>query len=286
MSPNKAQSILKSMKILNILLITTALNLLPSAVKAQYENPRGIYKMATFIGKTGEIRAPYEQYKICTDSITITVIEQNNLFRIAHNDNNVFNYTGSQPKSKNDKSSLIYESSKYQFLLKWWSNFTGHQYFPDKDWCIEKYEAGICSDKANLFFASINGTAEKAENNPLSDTWRIIGYIDDLRDIKKELPVIQKNYPKSKYYNSFMVFGAKNLITVFNKIGGIKTIEYDGKNAYKNGDTVYPIKWLTKDRIAIEEHIDYRTDWMILERIKDGTTPLSNIASDFISKKR
>ena len=40
---------------------------------AQTENPRGIYKMMTLTGKVGEVKAPFEQYKICTDSITLMV---------------------------------------------------------------------------------------------------------------------------------------------------------------------------------------------------------------------
>ena len=39
-------------------------------------------------------------------------------------------------------------------------------------------------------------------------------------------------------------------------------------------------------RIAVEEHIDYRTDWMILERVTDGSTPLSHIASQFVAKNK
>lgn len=38
------------------------------------------------------------------------------------------------------------------------------------------------------------------------------------------------------------------------------------------------VKWLTKDRIAVEEHIDYRIDWKILERVNDGQSMMSRIA--------
>ena len=45
-------------------------------LKAQTENPRGIYKMTTLTGKQGEVKAPFEQYKICTDSVTLMVTER------------------------------------------------------------------------------------------------------------------------------------------------------------------------------------------------------------------
>ena len=38
---------------------------------AQTENPRGIYKMMTLTGKVGEVKAPFEQYKVCDYMIMI-----------------------------------------------------------------------------------------------------------------------------------------------------------------------------------------------------------------------
>ena len=55
------------------MLIAAAIISLPIVVNAQTENPRGIYKMTTLTGKKGEVNAPYEQYKICTDSGTLMV---------------------------------------------------------------------------------------------------------------------------------------------------------------------------------------------------------------------
>ena len=54
----------------------------------------------------------------------------------------------------------------------------------------------------------------------------------------------------------------------------------------KVGNKSYQIKWLSKNRIAIEDRIDYRIDWMILERMTDGTTPLQHIASRYTPKRK
>ena len=137
-----------------------------------------------------------------------------------------------------------------------------------------------------VFFDALTGTAEVAANNPLTGTWRFIGYVDELRDVKKELPKLHAQYQTGKYFNSFIIFTPKNWTMLAKSGGAVDKIEYNGKKSFKVGNKTCQVKWLTKDRIAVEEHIDYRTDWMILERVTDGTTPLSHIASQFISKTR
>ncbi len=261
-------------------IITLLLVSLAMAATAQTENPRGIYKMMTLTGKVGEVKAPYEQYKVCTDSVTLMVSFQNAFFSIGNNDHRVFNYTGDQPKDVNDKSTLIYDSNAEHFSMKWWSQYPNHLYFPNNDWCIEKYESGQYTELGRIAFDALTGKAEVDPRNPLSGTWRIIGYVDELRDVKKALPKLHGEYRTSKYFNSFMVLSPKNAVLITSgRGGGVDKVEYDGKKAYKMGNKTYQVKWLTKDRIAVEEHIDYRIDWQILERVTDGQTPLSRIAS-------
>jgi hypothetical protein len=268
-------------------IITMLLAALTMGATAQTENPRGIYKMMTLTGKLGEVKAPYEQYKVCTDSCTLMVAFNAAFFSISDNDHTVFNYTGDKPKSENDKSTLIYDSNAEHFTLKWWSQYPSHLYFPNNDWCIEKYESGQYSGQARIVFDALTGKAEVDPRNPLTGTWRIIGYVDELRDIKKGLPKLYEQYPTSKYFNSFMVLSPENVvITTGGRAGGVDKVEYTGKNAYKMGNKTFRVKWLTKDRIAVEEHIDYRTDWQILERVTDGQTPLSRIASQLVKRGR
>lgn len=279
------QDIMYSFRHFTQMLLAATLFSLPIVVNAQTENPRGIYKMTTLTGKKGEVKAPFAQYKICTDSVTLMVTEQAAFFSILNNDHQVFNYTGDQPKAEGDKSSLIYDSNAQQFKLKWWSTYTNHTHFPKNDWCIEKYESGQYTEMSKIFFDALTGKAEVDANNPLTGTWRFIGYIDELRDAKKDLPKLHEQYPTSKYFNSFVIFAPKDWTMIAGGTrGGVDKIEYNGKKSYKVGNKIHQVKWLSKDRIAVEEHIDYRTDWMILERVSDGTTPLSHIASQFISK--
>lgn len=270
-------------------LMAVAFIAIPLAANAQEarENPRGIYKMTTLTGKVGEILAPYDQYKVCTDSVTLMVSVNNAFFSIGDNDHKVFNYTGAQPKDENDKSTLIFDSNAKHFSQKWWSQYSSHLYFPNNDWCTEKYESGKYSENGRIVFDALTGKSEIDPQNPLTGTWRIMGYMDELRNVKKEVQRLHEQYPSSKYYNSFVVFSLKNMVMVAGGVSGyVEKVEYDGKNAYKMGNKTYRIKWLSKDRIAIEERIDYRIDWQILERVTDEQTLLSRIASLNMPKRR
>ncbi|MBR0539058.1 MAG: hypothetical protein IJK36_02395 [Bacteroidales bacterium] len=269
------------------ILIVAAFFTLPTLSNAQTENPRGIYKMITLTGKVGEVKAPFDQYKICTDSVTLMLSMQNAAFTISNTDNQIFEYTGDQPKDDNDKRTLIYDSNAEHFTLKWWSTNKNHLYFPENDWCIEKYEANQYSDAARLAFDALTATPTLDKKNPLLGTWRVLGDVDELRDLKKVLPLLHENYETSKYFNSFYIFAPKSFALVLLSRGGVaNAIEYNGKNTYKLNNKAISVKWLTKDRIAIEERIDYRIDWKILERVNDGQTMMGRIATRFVSGRR
>ena len=267
-------------------IITTLLTLMTMGATAQTENPRGIYKMITLTGKLGEVKAPYDQYKICTDSMTLMVSVQKAFFNISNNDHDVFYYTGEEPKAEGDKSTRIYDSNAEHFTQKWWSTYQNHIHFPKDGWCIEKYESGKYSEVGKVLFDALTGKAEVDATNPLTGTWRIMGYVDELRDLKKGLPKLLEEYPKSKYYNSFLVLTPKDWTMIVNgRSGGVDKIEYFGKKAYKVGNQTLQVKWLSKDRIAVEERVDYRIDWQILERVTDGRTVLSHIAGQYVKRK-
>ena len=100
-------------------ILASLLVFLALGAAAQTENPRGIYRLMTLIGKSGEVNSPYHQYKVCTDSLTLMVVfQRDNVFSMSNNDRKVFNYTGDQPKSDDDKSILIYDSNAEHFTMK------------------------------------------------------------------------------------------------------------------------------------------------------------------------
>jgi hypothetical protein len=262
------------------MLMAAAFISLPIVSNAQTENPRGIYKMMTLTGKQGEIKAPFDQYKICTDSVTLMLVIQGNTYQITDNDHKVFNYTGDQPKDENDKSTLIYDSNADHFTLKWWNAGRGHLFYNDNNWCIENYEANQYSKTGRKVFDALTAAPVADKTNPLLGTWRVLGDIDEMHDLKKALPMLHENYESSKYYNSFYIFTPSTFSLVLRLKGGVvNPVEYEGKKAYRLNDKTLHVKWLTKDRIAVEEKIDYRTDYKILERVTDGQTMMNRITS-------
>lgn len=270
------------------IILATALLLLPSIVNAQTENPRGIYRMMSLKGNMGEVKAPYDQYKICTDSITLMLtMQRSNLFSVINNEKNVLNYTGEQPKDENDKSTLVYDSNSQHFSLKWWSTYKHHMHFPEDDWCIENYEADNYSDEARPVFEALTATPAVRPENPLLGEWRVLGYMDELKGFKKQLVTLKENYENSKYAGQFLFISPTHIVAVKmarETLGNIKPCECNNKNTIKEGDNVYTVKWLSKDVVALEERIDYRIDWQILERVTDGQSLMGKIASLHIAR--
>ncbi len=270
------------------MLMAAAILLLPMVTNAQTENPRGIYKMITLTGRGGEINAPWDQYKICTDSVTLMASFNKNQFHVSRNDKKVFNYTGSEPQDENDKSTRVYDSNADHFTEKWWSKYENHIYFPKDDWCIEKYEANKYSDVARPVFDILTSVPAINAKNPILGTWKVIGWMDELKDAKKQLKTLQDAYEDSKYKGQYFVITSTNIapLQIYGKAcnGILQPTEILSKNAIINNGKTVSIKWLTKDIIAMEVKIDYRTDWQIMERVTESQSLMSYIASLNVQK--
>lgn len=250
---------------------------------AQTENPRGVYKLITLDGRAGLVNAPLDQYKICTDSVTLMLnVYQGNKFQIGRSDNEILNYTGERADAADDHSTRIYDSNAEHFTLKWWSENPNHPLFPAKGWCTEYYEAGKYSPEAKVFFdVLMNPTiVEEKNSNPFIGTWRFVGYMDELRNTKKEVARLLEEYPQSKYRNwRFLVFQPQRLIQVVQQIGIQGKAEYDGKGTYIYNGNKNNVKWLSKDIFAAPFTNDYRTDYEIWQRVTDETPLINYISS-------
>lgn len=266
------------------LLLIAAIN----STYAQTENPRGIYKLAGITGKGSRyIKEPFDQYKICTDKVTLMVSINNKSYRIVNNDRRVFNYTGSEPLSPDDKSTLIYDSDSAGFKLKWWSENTNHLIFPANDWCVETYQSGVYSKEGKVIFGALTDKSVNVKGKVLQGRWRMLGLLDELNDVKKETRRMRDEYENSRYYNrNFVVFGDKYMFeTLNNGQGYYEEIEYVGNKGYRiikdrfrdEQNEIRNVKWISKDMIAIEFKDGYHTDYQILEKIKDGSSILDHI---------
>lgn len=252
---------------------------------AQTENPRGVYKLITLDGRAGLVNAPLDQYKICTDSVTLMLnVYQGDKFQIGRSDKEILNYTGEKLEAEDDHTTRIYDSNAEHFTLKWWSENPNSPFFPTKGWCTEFYEAGKYSPEAKLFFDVLMNPATTEKNsNPFIGTWRFVGYMDELQNTKKEVARMLAEYPHSKYHNwRFLVFQPQNIIQVVQQIGISGKAEYDGKNIYKYNGKENTVKWLSHDIFAYSFTNDYRTDYEIWQRVTDDT-PLINYISSRLS---
>lgn len=259
-----------------------------TGASAQTDNPRGIYKLVGINGKDGRyFKEPFDQYKICTDKATLMMSISNKSYRIGNNDRRVFNYTGSEPSSADDKSTLIYDSDNSGFKLKWWSNYSNHQIFPANDWCVETYKSGVFSKDGKVIVGALTDKSAHGKGKVLQGRWRMLGLMDELNDVEKETRRMREEYAKSRYYNrNFMVFGENYLLeTLNNGQGYYEEIEYVGNKGYKiikdrfhdEKNEIRNIKWISNDLIAVEFKVDYRTDYQILEKVKDDTAIMEHI---------
>ena len=268
---------------------------MPLVCSGQTENPRGIYKMITIHGKNGEIPAPFDQYKICTDSVTLQVgVNTNGSFLITNTDKHVFYYTGDTPKNEDDKSTLIYNSNSQHFIEKWWSTYSNHLVFPKNDWCLEYYESEKFSDTAKPIFEALTTQAQSDKNNPFIGTWYSVGILNDLKNAKKQAQALQKNMTQDLSGKRFNIFTPTHLIvvlpasspTAINVRGGSMLVSYQGKKSFisSNPHTITNVRWVSKDCMLIEGHKGTQTVYDVLIRSTDKEPFIRPLAGLFIEK--
>lgn len=255
--------------------------MLPATMMAQQEentgNPRGVYKLMGLLDKYDTlIKEPYDQYKICTDSVTLMLSISGNHFRLSRNDSRIFNYTGEAADPQDSTATRIYDSNQEHFTLKWWSTTPGHLYFPNKDWCTEYYEANKYSEPGKIIFDALMSPPQSDKANPFIGTWRAVGMMDEMRDMKNEMQRIHEEYEKrSPLGRGYHILTPTYFINTTASRGTVHTVTYNNKKSLTIGPTTYKLTWLGKDRVAIEIHEGFHTDYEIWERMTEET-PLMN----------
>ena len=273
------------------IMVTAAIAFAPTLCMAQTENPRGVYKLMSIIDKQGAtIKEPFDQYKICTDSVTLMFAVNGNQFSLGKNDSQVFNYTGEEPDANNATATRIFDSNAEHFTLKWWSTYNNHLYFPHNDWCTEYYESGKYSVHAKVILDALMSPNAFHPQNPFIGTWRFLGMMDELRDVKKQLNAFHKDVEEGMdignllFTHSYAIMYSKG-----SRGGSIEYAAYNGKKKIMMGDVLHQkvreqtFIWLSKDCFAMEVHLDgYRTYYQIWERVPDSTPLFDRIASQYV----
>ena len=277
------------------IIFTLLLVIVGMTAKAQPCDPFGTYRLMDIIDKNGDtIPTPFDQYKICMKNVTLTFVMNGDRFSIRKNDKNVFKYTGEEPDAHDATASRIYDCDREHFTLKWWSPYQNHQIFPHNDWCIEHYALYNTSSNAAPVLRQLNRVPaaelvdtyfsdpkfkkayEKAIKNPLIGRWRLLGWMDELRNVKQELQRLHE-HPSVGHYS---VLDYDRFIDVNGERGGIYPVTYNGKTSFITGKTEHKVTWLSKDIIAVEEQPDdYHTDYLIWERL-DGDHSIFQLLGD------
>lgn len=273
------------------IMATAAIAIVPTLCMAQTDNPRGVYKLTSIINKEGvTIQAPFDQYKICTDSVTLMFTMQGSGFSLGKNDSQVFNYTGEKPDANNATATRIFDSNAEHFTLKWWSTYQSHLYFPHNDWCTEFYESGKYSVNAKTILDALMSPSDSHRQNPFIGTWRFLGMMDELQDVKKKLSALRKDVEEGMDIGN-LIFTPSYAIMYSNRgrSGSIEYAGYKGKkkilmsNLQHKNIREQNFIWLSKDCFAIEVHLDgYRTDYQIWERMPETEPLMNKIASQYV----
>mgnify|MGYP006988845104 CR=1 FL=1 len=266
--------------------------MLPAVCRAQEEgirpemkeNPRGVYKLMGILDKYDTtIKEPFDQYKICTDSVTLMLVVNGNRFSLQKNDSHIFNYTGEAPDREDSTATRIYDSNQQRFTLKWWSTTPGHLYFPSNGWCTEFYEAGKYSEAGKIIFDALMSQGESDKKNPFIGTWQAVGMMDEMRNVKVELQRIhEEDARRNPAFRGYHILTPTYFINTTASGGSVHSITYNSKKSLSIGPTTYRITWLTGDRVAIEIHEGFHTDYEIWERTTDGVPVLNRMASVYV----
>lgn len=239
------------------------------------ENPRGVYKLIDFVGRGGETFEPSEeQYKICTDSVTVTLIVNGDNFDFSLRDGNmVFNYTGEEPDVSNPHASRIYESNAQRFSVKWWSlGYYDRPLFPKADWCIEHYEADKFSEAGRAIIDAFMSANYRDDSNPLIGVWSPVGAVRNIQDAEEVKRVLET----SEIVNTnYCILTPSLLLNSADRRGKITHIDIKDKDSLQIGTSIRRITWLSPDTIAI----DLQQGHTIWVRVNLGESLFASIAS-------
>ena len=262
-------------------LTLSVLSAIPATCLGQKANPRGVYKLVSIVGKTGKIDAPFDQYKILSDSVTLSLFVRDGRFRLTRNDKKVFNYTGEKHESADDKGILIYDSNEKHFKFKWWSKMMGHPIFPENDWCTEIYESGQYSPLAKTVLDAVMSPQGRDEENAFVGAWRLIGQTSSLDEAREKWQQFQANYVNGVYkHSAFYVFTPEKMVDVL--AGWAGPVLYIGKDTFHIVNSDIRVTWLSPDCMVEERNFGDEKEYFIFERLTDGRPVISHVSSLYL----
>lgn len=255
------------------------------------ENSRGVYRLQYVVGSDSVVKKPsFEQYKICTDSIslmvTLTVKNQNISYHMGKNDD-MLNYTGEALDAADSTKTRVFNSNAEAFTLRWWnkSTFTSALFTP-RSWIDEYYKADdIPANVQPLFDALMQPVSSYNSKTPLYGLWRSVGLFDELKDIQKtEIKSLEQDASADAATKNLMLVTSSCVLETGSQL--YIPVRSDGKKAftYLDKGTTFKVHWLGKNVIAVETKRQQFTDYTLWQRVNGTESPFSHIAKFFISR--
>ena len=216
-------------------------------------NPRGVYKLMGFGSPTEKkVGTSLDLYKICTDSVTLTLRSEGNNFVFDCIDvNTIYNYTGTKQGLGDTHATHIYNSNAQHFTLRYWDSLKDPLQPGEGQWREENYESGRFSYWGKILFDAIMAQSLKDNSDPVIGIWLPVGTKNDLQK-GKEWGHLNEEWGKTKNRNSYCIVTQSHLITLEDGTGMIIPIVIKDKNTMEIGSQTKEITWFSQDRIAIK----------------------------------
>jgi len=238
------------MKKILLLFILTAISSVSAL--AQQENPRGLFKLQKFIYDDGSEKvAPFNQYKYCTDYITLQIelvedkARSTTGFHISNNDHKSLSYTGNVPVGEDGKGTQIFDSSKKGFTLRWYNTtMLNHQLFPYDSFISETYTAEkVMPANMQEVFNMLNGNIKAKKQNKFAGTWKRRGMTDRV-DGKGQM------FEAGPMYK---IYADGKMLIISGRIEDPNTMAFQGN--------MWPYEYYT-DRLIIENQSSCLITWL------------------------
>lgn len=171
-------------------------------IAGKKDDPRGLYRLMRFSYENGNPnKVPhFEQYKYCTDDITLQLQIQKNIedgdkpefwMSMLNNDKQPLNYTGLIA----ERDLSIYDSDSKGFKMRWHNDYMNNDYFPPNQYITELYSSEYkISPKIQRVIDLLKMNYTKSGENKFYGCWRRVGILTKVDGMDMLMPGHQDLY--------------------------------------------------------------------------------------------
>lgn len=223
------------------------------------ENPHGLYKLLRFSYENGTAdKGPHiEQYKYCTDSMTLQLQIQKDVegqdgqkqefwMSILNQDNRPLTYTGKIP----DKDISIYDSDSRGFKLRWHNSIMNTEFMPLGQYITELYSSDYkISAKVCRVIDLLKMNVGQRGKNRFYGCWRRVGVLTKVAGMDMLMPGHQDLY---------QIFDQDVFLHFYELMAGrmyayciMRPIKYESDNLLIQYGSESRIEWMDNDTFKL-----------------------------------